>query len=158
MMNLDQQIQELIDSAPQDGTTPAMMATVAPVIRSVAEQLRYSEYYVLQTLDHGWVMTTLSNRHQPMVEKNVVYAYPTLNDARVGSKNLTDPQITALPVPVTHMLFHMLAMKSLDSIVFFETGGNLQNGTEVVREKLQELIKLFVQNQRRKPQPPPDIA
>ncbi|MEB3355584.1 MAG: hypothetical protein VKK04_02470 [Synechococcales bacterium] len=158
MMNLDQQIQALIDSAPQDGTTPAMMAAVAPVIRSIAEQLRYPEYYVLQTLDHGWVMTTLSNRHQPTVEKNVVYAYPTLNDARTGSKNLNDPQITALPVPVTHMLFHMLAMKSLDSIVFFETGGNLQNGTEVAREKLQELIKLFMQNQRRKAQPPPDIA
>jgi len=157
-MDLDQQIQALIDSAPEDGVTPAMMATIAPVIKTVAAQLGHPQYYLLQTLDDGWLMTTLNYRAQPDAEKNVIYAYPTLEDAQMGSQAARNPQITALPVPVTHILFQMLAMKVIHSIIFFQTSNNLQDAIEVPRERLQQLIKQYVQNIRSQSQPPSDLA
>ncbi|MGF1538785.1 MAG: hypothetical protein ACFB4J_20175 [Elainellaceae cyanobacterium] len=152
-MDLDQQIQTLIDSAPEDGVTPTMMAMIAPVIKAVAAQLVHPQYYLLQTIDDGWLMTTLSHRAQATVEKNVVYAYPTLEDARSGSRSARDPQITALPVPVTHILFQMLAMKVIHSIIFLRTSNNLQDGIEVSRERLEQLIKHHVQTIRSQDQP-----
>lgn len=157
-MDLDQQIQALIDSAPKDGTTPTMMATIAPVIKAVAAQLGRPQYYMLQTLDSGWLMTTLRHRNQPDAEKNVIYAYPTLEDARVSSQATRDPQITALPVPVTHILFQMLAMKVIHSIIFRQTSNNLQDDIEVPRQQLEQLIKQHVKNIRTQKSVPPDLA
>ena len=144
-MNLDPQIQELIDNAPQDGTTPALMQAIAPVIKAMAEKLKHPEYYVPRTVDGNWLMVTLKNRTKPAVEKHIISAYPTLNDAAVGSQIMSNPTIDPLPIPVTHILFHMLAMKTVDSVIFFETPDNLQNGVEIFRNTLQEKIKTHVQ-------------
>ncbi|MGB3612871.1 MAG: hypothetical protein WBA10_03690 [Elainellaceae cyanobacterium] len=135
-----------------------MMATIAPVIKTVATQLVHPQYYLLQTLDDGWLMTTLSHRTQLEAEKNVIYAYPTLEDARMGSQTARNPQITALPVPVTHILFQMLAMKVVHSIIFLQTSNNLQDAIEVPRERLEHLIKQYVQNIRSQGQPPSNLA
>ncbi|NJM85816.1 MAG: hypothetical protein HC839_07295, partial [Leptolyngbyaceae cyanobacterium RM2_2_21] len=59
----------------------------------------------MQTLDQGWVMTTIANRNQADVRKNVIYAYPTLQDVGLGPQSIKDPQVMALPVPVIHILF-----------------------------------------------------
>ncbi|MEB3232627.1 MAG: hypothetical protein VKJ64_16580 [Leptolyngbyaceae bacterium] len=152
-MTLDQQIQELIDNAPQDGTTPALMQAIAPAIRSMAVQLKHPEYYVLRTVDGSWLMVTLKSRKQQAVEKNIVSAYATLNDAVVGSKIMSNPTLDPLPIPVTHILFHMLALKTVDSVIFFETPNDLQTGTEIFRQTIQETIRTYVKAQR-SPQPP----
>jgi hypothetical protein len=68
-MDLEQQIQVLIDNAPQDGTTPKAIEAIAPVLTLLANQLRHADYYILQTLDQDWVLTTLSNRAQPELRK-----------------------------------------------------------------------------------------
>jgi hypothetical protein len=120
------------------------------------------EYYILQTLEQGWVMTTLSNRAQPEVEKNVIYAFPTLKDA-ADFQSVSDPQIIAKSVPVTHILFQMLALDPVNSTVFFDTPGNLTAGTEVRREDLQHLIQMQLQHMQSVPRSypsnvPPDIA
>ncbi len=135
-----------------------MIATIAPVIKTVAAQLVHPQYYLLQTLDNGWLMTTLGHHSQTGVEKNVIYAYPTLEDARSGSKATQDPQIMALPIPVTHVLFQMLAMKVIHSIIFLQTSNNLQDGIEVPRERLEQLIKHHVRNQRGNNQAPNNFA
>src|SRR4028118_787633 len=101
-MDLAQQIQALINNAPQDGTTPKAIEAIAPVLTLLASQLRHLEYYILQTLDQGWVVTTLSNRTQPEVEKNVIYAFPSLKDA-ADFQSVYDPEILAATVPVTHI-------------------------------------------------------
>lgn len=144
-MNLTQQIQALIDNAPADGTTPKMVKAIAPVLTMLASQLRHLDYHILQTLDQGWVVTTLSNRAQPEVEKNVVYAFPTLKDA-ADFQSSWDPQIIAVPVPVTHILFQMLALHTVSSTVFFDTPGNLTAGTEVSRADLQRLVQAQLQH------------
>jgi hypothetical protein len=158
MMDINRQIQALINDAPQDGTTPQLVKTIAPALRMIAGQLKHPEYYIVQTLDHGWVVTTLQQRSRPSLEKNVVYAFPTLDDVAASPHPLDDPQLVALPIPITHILFQMLAMKPVDSIVFFELPGNSSSGTEISRENLQHIIRLTLQNTRKTPNIPPDLA
>ena len=159
-MNIDQQIQELIDDAPQDGSTPTLVATIAPVLKFLASQLRHTQYYIVQTLDQNWAITALENRTQPGLEKNVIYAFSNLKDVSAGPYPMKDPQMMALPIPVTHILFQMLATEMIHSVIFFDAPGNTAAGTEIQREQLSELIESHLQQ----PQPlpgtplPPDIA
>ncbi|NET54851.1 MAG: hypothetical protein F6K47_01175 [Symploca sp. SIO2E6] len=162
-MDLEEQIQVLIDDAPADGITPQIVEAIVPVLTQLAGQLRHQEYYILQTLNQGWLLTTLSNRANPEVEKNVIYAFPTLKDAAdFDSSSASDPQVMALPIPVTHILFQMLAIDNVNSIVFFDTPGNLASGTEVRRGDLQKLAQAQLQQVRPASQSdsslPPDIA
>ncbi len=155
MMNLKAQLQLLIDNAPQDGVTPQLVAKIAPVFSEIAQQLHHSQYYILQDLEQSWVLTTLLHRNQSEVEKHVIYAFPTLQDARASSDAGLDPRVVAAPIPVTHILFQLTALEPVDSIVFFETSGDLSSGIEIKRQYLQSLIS---QQLQRKSQVPPDIA
>lgn len=161
-MNLDRQLQALIDGAPQEEGTAIGVAAIAPVLKALASQLKSLDYYIFQTLDQEWVMTTLSNRTQPDVEKNVVYAFATLKDAST-LQSKPDPQLIAQKVPVIDLLFQLLALDLVDSIVFFDTPGNLASGIEVRRQDLQSLIQTQLQQSpslgRKNSRPlPPDIA
>lgn len=163
-MTLDQQLQDLIQNAPQDGTTPAAVAAIAPALKEIAQHLRHLQYYILQTLEQQWVMTTLNHRSQTNAQKsqtnaqkNVVYAFASLKDA-TANPLAKDPQIMAFPMPVTHILFQMVAMTSVDSIIFFEVAGNLNTGTEVTRANLQALIQAFLQQAQGGARVPPDLA
>lgn len=51
----------------------------------------------------------------------------------------------AIPIPVTHILFQMLALKSLDSMVFFDTPGNLRQGTEIHKQEFQATVQAHLQ-------------
>jgi len=161
-MDLKQQIQVLIKNAPQDGTTPKVVEAIAPVLTRLASQLRHSEYHILQTLNGDWVVTTLSNRTQPDVEKNVIYAFSTSKDAN-DFQPVDDPQLVTVTIPITHILFQMLALDTVTSLVFFDTPGNLAAGTEVRRDDLQQIIQRQLQQIQSAPRSypsnlPPDIA
>ncbi|WP_432812785.1 hypothetical protein [Pantanalinema sp. GBBB05] len=159
MMDLDQQLQVLIDEAPQDGTTPAVVAAIAPVLKQLATRLRHREYYVVQTLDGNWAVTTISHQTQADLLKQVIYAYPTLKDVAAGPYLLKDPQMIALPIPVTHILFQLVAVDVIDSVIFFETPGNTTIGTEIQREEAQVLVQTYLQQLQSAPTHlPPDIA
>jgi len=157
-MDLNQQIQELYEQAPQDGTTPAAIQAIAPALKLVAGQLKHPQYHILQTLDGRWVMLTLNQQSQPNPTKNVVQAYSTVKDA-MTSPAAKDPQVIAVPLPVTHILFQMVAMTSIDSIVFFEIPGDLRKGSEVTRESIQQLVQAHLrQLQKPSASPPSDLA
>lgn len=161
-MSLDAQIQLLIEHAPQDGVTGQVVAAIAPGLKLLAEKLRHSQYYILQNLQQDWVLTTLSSRARPSVEKRVVYAFPTIQDASSSSTEF-DPQMIAVPIPVTHILFQLIALSSVDSIIFLETPPELGTGVEVQRQDLQDLIQTQLQQNLSAPstlrnQLPPDIA
>jgi hypothetical protein len=158
MMNADQQIQVLINQAPQYGVTSAEVEAIAPVLKALAQQLRHPQYYIPQTAEQGWLMTTLTHRTQPELSKNVVYAFSSLKSVSASSHVPKDPGIMALPLPTTHILFQMLAIKPLDSIVFFETSDNLQSGTEISRKNLQDSIHQLVEMRRSPSKYPSDIA
>lgn len=157
-MDLDAQVEALVQNAPPDGATPDAITTIAPTLKAIASQLKHGQYYVLQTLEQGWVMTTLSNRNQPDSQKNIVYAYPTLKDAAAGQTFVKDPQVMALPVPVIHILFQLLAMKPIDSLIFFETPGKTGQGVEIRRQDIQALIQVHLQQNQRANPIPPDMA
>ncbi len=156
-MNLDQQIQVLIDNAPPDGVTPQMVAAIAPGLKLLAGKLGHSQYYILQNLDQEWVLTTLSNRADPGVQKRVIYAFPSLQAVPASAATGLD-QVIAVPMPVTHILFQMVALETLDSTVFFDTPGSLTTGTEVRREDIQNLIQVQLKQITPPSRLPPDIA
>lgn len=157
-MNIDQQLQQLIDEAPNYGVSTAEVRAIAPAFKAIAGQLKHPQYYILQTLEQNWLVTTLNHRTQPDVTLNVVHAFPTLKDATASASPLNDPQILALPVPVIFILFQMLAMNPVNSIIFFETPGNFETGVEISRPLLEEIIRLQVQGAQSGSQIPPDIA
>lgn len=161
-MNLDEQIQLLIDDAPQDGVTPRVVAAIAPGLKLLAQKLCCSQYYILQSLADEWVVTTLSNRANLDVEKLVIYAFPTLQDIPVVSSTGFDADLIAVLLPVTHILFQLTALETVNSMIFFESG-DLTNGIEIRREDIQDLIQLQLRQNPPTPsnypsQLPPDIA
>lgn len=153
-LEIDQQIQTLIHNAPQDGSTPALVEAIAPVLKRLAGQLRHSQYYIAQTLDNDWAITVLENREQPAVGKTVIYAFSTLKDVAAGPYPMQDPQMIALPVPVTHILFQMLAMDAINSTIFFDNPGDVTVGTEIQRQDLNDLIQAVLQPPAHPPIPP----
>jgi hypothetical protein len=157
-MDLQAQIQLLVDNAPQDGVTPQLVTAIAPVLSTIAQKLRHPQYYILRNLEQSWVLTTLRDRANPQLEKRVIYAFPTIQDVPVRSSAGLDPQLIAAPIPVTHILFQLVAMEPVDSIVFFETSGINTDSIEIRRSDLQHLIQQQLQQNRPKREIPPDIA
>ncbi|MBD2427588.1 hypothetical protein [Phormidium sp. FACHB-1136] len=156
-MTLDDQIADLIQNTPSHLINPDAVAAIAPTLRAIAVQLKHPQYYILQNLEQSWVMTALTNRTQPNTRKNVVYAYPTLQDAAASQATIKDPQVMALPVPVITILFQLLAMKPIDSLIFCETPGQASQGIEVRRQDLEALIQAQLAQTQANPIPT-DIA
>jgi hypothetical protein len=158
-MDLETQIQLLIDNAPRDGMTPHLVAAIAPAFRAIAQQLRHSHYYILQK-EESWVLTTLSHRANPGLEKQVIYAFSTIQDVSLISSAGRDPQVVATPIAVTHILFQLVALKPVDSIVFLETPGTLDHAVEVQRSQLEKAIQKQLKQRTQKPSRniPPNIA
>ena len=159
---LDQQITALIQNAPADGKTPDIVKAIAPGLKMIAQQLQHLHYYIQQTSDQRWVLTTLSNINQPHLEKRVIYAYPGLEDVSAQSSASQTPVTQAAMLPVISILFQMVAIPSLDSIIFFETPGQIESGTEVKKEEIQTLIRSYLQqyqnSQPRRRSIPPNLA
>ena len=144
-MDLDQQLQILIDDAPNHGV-PALVIekAIAPVLRTFAEQLKFSEYYILQNETEDWVMFSVKNDPQQDFEKTVIYAFTSYQDAiRFNQKQ--DEKIVAKSLPTTHILFRLFSIKQIDSIIFFNEVENLNQGIELRREDLQNLIQQQLQ-------------
>lgn len=158
-MDLDAQIQILIDGAPRDGTTPDAIATIAPVLKVFAQRLRHRQYYILQTTNQEWMMTTLSNRARPDLQKRAIYAFPTLEDARSSVNTPHPANLVAVALPVVHILFQMVALQTLDSLIFFETEGNLENAIEIQGADVRKAIQLQLQQKLSVPPSiPPNLA
>lgn len=157
MSELNRQIQVLIDDAPSDGVTPQLVKAIAPLLQQIATRLRHSQYYILQNLEQDWVLTTLRNKTTES-EKAVIYAFPTLQDVSAIAAAEHDPQVIAVPLPVTHILFQLIALENVDSIIFLETPGNLETGIEFQRHDLQNLIQLQIKQNLTQPNIPPDLA
>lgn len=151
-MSLQEQIQALVNEAPQDGKTPQAMQAIGPVLAQVAHNLNHLEYYILQNLGQNWQITTLRHQSKPDLEKTVVYAYANLKDA---THSCSDPNLIAIPKPVIALLFQLLAMKPVDSLIFFDQPKGQDAGYEVPREAIQQLVQ---ESLRQHVEIPQDIA
>ena len=141
MMEVNAQIQLLVDLAPEDGVTPQLVMSIAPVLKAIAQKLRHSQYYILQNLQENWVLTTLSNKQNSRLEKQVIYAFPRLQDVSLSLPAGLDPQMVAKVIPVTHILFQLVALEPVDSVIFWENPGTTTNAIEVQRQEIQSLIQ-----------------
>ena len=115
MMDLEAQIQLLIDNAPQDGMTPQIMASIAPVLIAVARKLNHYQYCILQNSQQDWVLTTLSNRANPEIEKQIIYAFPTIQDVSLISDAGRDPHLLPTLMDVIPILFQFCLLYTSDA-------------------------------------------
>ncbi|AFY77009.1 MAG: hypothetical protein IGR93_20695 [Hydrococcus sp. C42_A2020_068] len=139
-MKLDQQLQILIEEASEQGVPAwAMEKAVIPILKAFASQLQHLEYYILQSRDRDWIVTTLSNVEKPQQEKRVIYAFSSPEDAANSQEN-SNLEIAIASVPVTHLLFQLFALDGVESLIFLETPGNLEKGVEIFRASLQNGI------------------
>ncbi len=142
-MELNQQLQNLIEEAPNYGVPAVIMENgVIPVINAFAQQLNYSEYYLRQTPDDNLLLTILSSKQNPEIEKKVIYAFPSVKDAQeFPDSTLKDANIIAQALPVTQILFQMFTMKGVDSVIFLDRPEDYQQSKEIYCHKLQSAIK-----------------
>lgn len=147
-MNLEQQLENLVQEAPQYGVPAVIMQQgVIPVINIFAKQLGHSQYYLRQTVGNNLVLNILSSQEHPEIEKKVIYAFPSLKDAtQFADSKTNDPDIVAAELPVTQILFQMFTMKGVDSIIFLDQPDNYQQSKEIYCHKLQSAIKQNLSN------------
>ena len=140
-MYLDEQLEILINEAPEHGVPiPVMEKAVAPTLKFFASQVHHEKYYVLHGQNRSWLVTTLSNRKNPKEEKRVIYAFSTKKDAETF-QGIINPEIRIISVPVTHLLFQLFSVESIDSLIFREFPGDKQQQIEIARPKLQNIIQ-----------------
>lgn len=153
-MGLDRQLKELIDDAANYGVPPeAIEQAIAPVLRLFAEQLQHSEYFIWQNLDEDWVLTTIANPKLKQ-NKNVIYAFVSVKDAMRASGK-SDSDLIAASIPIVQLLFRLFSLQEVDSIIFLENSYNLNQGVEIERNHLSQLIQQQIQQLNKIP---PDIA
>ena len=145
-MDLDQQLENLIQEAPQYGVpAPVMQHGVIPVLKSYAQQLDHQEYYLRQTIDEDLLLTVLANTQNPQQEKTVIYAFPSVKDA-ANFQGSEDPQVVAQVFPVGQILFQMFTMKEVDSIIFIDRPNDLKQNKEIYCKVLQNAIQEQLKN------------
>lgn len=162
-MKLEQQFKLLLDEAPRYGVpTLVMQQAVIPALKQLAGQLGHANYYVVQTEVGDWIMTVLQHKEKPQLEKKVIYAFASREDAAKFSES--NEQISqVVKVPVANLLFELFALERVDSIIFIDAPSNRKQGKEIPRPALQAMIqeglkKLQPPRQVRSREIPPDIA
>ncbi len=159
---LDQQIQILVDNAPRNNVAPEVIHAIAPVLKAFAQQLKHTEYFVVQNLNQQWVITILNRKQSDdsNVEKRMIYAYAALEDVKKGPAPMqrNDPNLMAIPMPITHILFQLVSMKQIESVIFLDTPGQTSRGVEVRRQDVELAIKMQLQQTQGVGAVPPDFA
>lgn len=153
-MTLEQQLEVIVNDA-ENYNVPKIVVekAIAPIIKLFATQLQHLEYYVLQNLAEDWVLTTITNP-QLNQEKKVIYAFISVQDAATFQGKI-NPDLIAMPISVVQLLFRLFSLQQVDSIIFLENSQNLNQGIEIPREQLAQLIE---QQIKQLTQTPPDIA
>ena len=152
-MELEQQLKLLIADAASHGVPVAVMVAIAPALKMLATQLQHNEYYILQNIESDLVLTTISNAKLKQ-QKKVIYAFVTVRDA-MTFQGKSNADLIAVPIPVTQLLFRLFSLHQVDSIIFMNNFSDLNNGIEVRRDRLRDLIQQQIEKLK---QTPPDIA
>lgn len=148
------QIQALIANAPQDEPTQSAVKVIAPALAQIAQGLKHHEYYILESLDQRWQITTLSHRQSPTDQKTVVYAYGSHKDAAQSG----DRQLLAISHPVIQLLFQLLSLEGVDSLIFLDDNNNPNIGREITRQQIQNTIQDQIQQYLPAADIPTDLA
>ncbi|MEN9207247.1 MAG: hypothetical protein Q6L50_07360 [Gloeomargarita sp. GMQP_bins_120] len=142
-MELEQQLQQLIDEAPKQDNTAQLVQLIGPLLLEIARNFRHKQYYIVQTLDRRWQTSTYAPLGQGGPEQTLLYAYCTLEDATNSIPLPKDPWLLALPVPVVHIIFQLLALEPVESVVFWEEPGP-RLGAALRRSDLQAYVQNYL--------------
>jgi len=156
-MTLNEQLNSLMKEAPRYGVPEVVMAQIViPVINLFANQLTHLEYYILQTPEGDWLINVLSSRQDSQQQKTVVYAFADRQDA---IQSLQSSGVAAIPaaLPVAELLLQLLSLGEVDSLIFWDTPGNLSEGAEISCQEFQNLIEESL-SRLSAADIPPDIA
>ncbi|MDX2256375.1 MAG: hypothetical protein NW214_12740 [Pseudanabaenaceae cyanobacterium bins.39] len=137
---LDQQVTLLVESTP-DIETASAVNLIASVLKAIAQNLKYTSYFVIQDLEGGWLLTPLSNHDNPELEKVTIYAYCNQTAANIERLRLNDENLICGQYNIIDMLFRLIGMKQVDSIVFFDHATDTQQGIEVGRMDIEKLCE-----------------
>ena len=141
-MDLKSQLKILIDDAPNHGlSTVVIEQAIAPVLEILGKQLGHLEYYILQNLSDEWIVYHFDNQEQQQAPKKVIYAFSSAQDADDFQEAEESSNILAVPLPITHILFRLFSLTSIDSMIFFTEPGNFNTAIELNRNDLQNLIQ-----------------
>ena len=143
-MKLNKQLSILVEEAPKHGiSTQIMDQAIIPSLKRLAKRLTSLQYYIMQNAQGDLLITTLVHREKKGLKKTVIYAFLTPQDAQRFYEN--DPQFVAEAIPITHLLFQLFALSTVDSIIFMEEPQNLLTGTEIPREEVRASILQQIQ-------------
>jgi hypothetical protein len=137
---LDRQVSLLVQSTP-DQETASAVSLIASVLKAIAQKLKHTEYFVIQDIEGGWLLTPLSNHENPELEKITIYAYCDPTPANIDRLKLNDENLECVKYNVVEMLFRLIGMKQVDSIVFFDRLTDTQRGVEIGRVDIEELCE-----------------
>jgi hypothetical protein len=137
---LDHQVALLVQSTP-DQETASAVSLIASVLKAIARNLKHVNYFVIQDIEGGWLLTPLSNHDNPELEKTTIYAYCDRTAANIDRLKLNDENLECAEYSVIDMLFRLIGMKQVDSIVFFDRATDTQRGVEVIRTDIESLCE-----------------
>jgi hypothetical protein len=142
MDDIAAQVEALIAEAPPDADTQIGIRAIAPLFGQIAGQFGSPQFYILQNFNQQWQIITLQNRHQPDVEKRVVYCYRQLSDAtRAGQMD----NLIAVPIPTVQLLFHFLTLSQVDSLLFVNHTFGDEQPVELSQTGLQAVVQDYLQ-------------
>lgn len=137
---LDHQVTLLVQSTP-DAETASAVSMITAVLKAIAQNLKYTSYFIIQDLEGGWLLTPLSNHENPEIEKVTIYAYCDRIPANIECLKLNDENLECAEYSVVEMLFRLMGMKQVDSIVFFDRATDTQHGIEISRTDIEQLCE-----------------
>jgi hypothetical protein len=137
-MTLDLQVSALIDGAP-DAASRKSVKTIAPVLIQLAKSLPQATYYICQSPEGEWVVTTLQNQQQPKLEISVIYAFTRVEDVSQFQGGALANSL-AIEVPIIQLLFYLFAFPEIDRIIFLDDSQNLDRGREISSQQLEDAI------------------
>jgi hypothetical protein len=139
---LEIQVTTLIEDAPDDRRTIQEIARLAPLLAQLAlTRLHHADYYVIQDPEGGFLRLTLAHRTQPNVEKTVIAAFSTLEDAALEIQDTANLSCVGIKIPVLELLFRFWALQWGDALIFYSTAGDRTQGQEISHEALTKLLQ-----------------
>ena len=139
-MDLEEQLRVIVEDAVNYGVPSVVAAkAIAPVLGLFAQQLQHEQYYILQNLEGDWVVTTIANP-QIQEEQRVIYAFVSVQDAATF-RDLNNPDLVAVPMPIAQLLFRIFALQTIDSLIVLEDSQNLNRGVKIEQKTLAQSIQ-----------------
>ncbi len=141
-MNLKPQIDALTELSFLMELPPGVFENeIIPLLVRYAKRLKRSHFFVWESSESGQrIIIRLQSIRNPLIEKTVLYAFSTEQDAK-NHPGFEPSDSLVAQVPVLRLLFESIIFKELDSFVFYPYPKNYKKNIELSRRELLEGIQ-----------------